>query len=1144
MIKTKLIRYRGFAVGLTMLMILSVWLLIGEGAEAYGYAGSSHTHFEKTQLKQNEIPEVYFETTGGEIIKSDENGNFNLTSLITGSFKLKDENVKKPYWKCAVKEKEGINQWTDTWVTYDGKYQGHGVKTVVAEVYNKDPIYPGAKLLRKVTINNASSNLEKLIPCIDDKEIGPGETFDMKGSEYKKVTLKGKVQGKSELVDVPAYAIRSKSTDGSYVQNNGKDIYVSLNTAKAKSAKIDMTMADNSARVSFNIVLKKVPITSFDISYPKTFYISDWNALNGNQYIGITEKKTQDQEENYWVDFNPSNADNKALTWKALTPEIAEFQPLYGNGIVPRKAGVAKFIVSSDENPELKKEVVIEFKYRYPLKSIKSDQESFELKKNEKLELPLSPSPSNATEQRIKWSYDKADIVEIENKVSRATLDETHKTKHILTAISPGTVKVTGIPEDSTAGAEKIEFTVTVKKQESTPTEDPKKTAADILSHGIKKLSKKDTFKYSDEWNVFTLSRAGHDFSKAQKKGYVSDVMQKLLDEGSLKTLSSTDLERVVLALGALGKDASNIEGLNIPEKIYNDSRIGKSTSNASIFALLALDSRNYKIPQEARWTRKALIEEILKYQKPDGGFSLSTSSANGGVDITAMALQALAPYYRNGNVLPDAVKESVDRALEFLKKKMDIRGGYSDNSCSEAQVLTALSALGIDAASADGFTKGDMNLISKLSTYKVADGFAASGEEQEANDFADVQVSYAANAYLRMKNVQPSLYDFSDSPVEKEEPGEEFDPADMYTLIDKINALPSVELPKEKEKVAEARKAFDEMLKKADDEYKDELRDVEYILSALEGKIKLYEHKDGIDFKDNDEKAGKVLSEAIDKLSSFINDGATVDEINTFVAESIKKLDELKPSAEITPGGETKPDPPVKPGENKPGSPDKSADKKSVERQKANTDNAAKAATPAKPVAPNAPDAQKTPLIIKGSKTVKLTAEQQKGMSEGRYSYMELTVKNITVKVTPEEFKSMYKANNLKTYFKVTIKSKKFIKSKALRKKIFKGKVYMLNMVISGTQMKKLNNVGIASVGKVKAKTKFRMMKLLGKKAKKAKGKKAKKAFSLLKKGGLYKASFDKKTKKVYFNTKGNLKKMYFGLVKIRSEKKVKRAR
>ena len=118
--------------------------------------------------------------------------------------------------------------------------------------------------------------------------------------------------------------------------------------------------------------------------------------------------------------------------------------------------------------------------------------------------------------------------------------------------------------------------------------------------------------------------------------------------------------------------------------------------------------------------------------------------------------------------------------------------------------------------------------------------------------------------------------------------------------------------------------------------------------------------------------------------------------------------------------------------------------------------------------------------------------------MAEGKYSYMELTVKNISVRMTPEEFKSMYKANNLKTYFKVATKSKKFIKSKALKKKIFKGKVYMLNMVISGTQMKKLKNVGIASVGKVKAKTKFKMMKLLGKKVKKAKGRKAKKAFSL----------------------------------------------
>ena len=41
----------------------------------------------------------------------------------------------------------------------------------------------------------------------------------------------------------------------------------------------------------------------------------------------------------------------------------------------------------------------------------------------------------------------------------------------------------------------------------------------------------------------------------------------------------------------------------------------------------------------------------------------------------------------------------------------------------------------------------------------------------------------------------------------------------------------------------------------------------------------------------------------------------------------------------------------------------------------------------PAKPATPDTPAAQKTPLIIKSSKAINLTAEQQKGMAEGKYS-------------------------------------------------------------------------------------------------------------------------------------------------------------
>ena len=186
---------------------------------------------------------------------------------------------------------------------------------------------------------------------------------------------------------------------------------------------------------------------------------------------------------------------------------------------------------------------------------------------------------------------------------------------------------------------------------------------------------------------------------------------------------------------------------------------------------------------------------------------------------------------------------------------------------------------------------------------------------------------------------------------------------------------------------------------------------------------------------------------------------------------------------------------------------------------------------------------ANKQPLIIKGKKTIKLTPVQQKDMADGKYSYMELTVKNVSVKVTPDQFRKLYDKKNLKTYFKMVTKGRKVVRAKkSIKKKIFKGKVYMLNMVISGKQMEPLN-AGIASVGKVKAKTKFKVMKFAVKKAKKAKkkGKKAKKAFKLLKKGGLFNAIFDKAVKKVYFNTKGNPTKTYFGLVKIQPKKSKK---
>ena len=230
--KTRLFLRRFLALTICLVMFFTMGVsLNADKLSAYAMA-------ENSLSKSDENVEVYFEKSDGKIVKPDSNGKFTLTSIETGTFKLNGFSGT-PYFKCATEEKEGINRWTDVWVNYRGKYQGHGIKEVTAKVYSKDPIYPDAKLLKEFKIDNKSSELEKLIPYIDGKSIADDETIPVNGSEYKKITLKGIVKGSDKEIDIPAHAVTIKYTKGSYVQNNGEEIYANINTAKASEATIN-----------------------------------------------------------------------------------------------------------------------------------------------------------------------------------------------------------------------------------------------------------------------------------------------------------------------------------------------------------------------------------------------------------------------------------------------------------------------------------------------------------------------------------------------------------------------------------------------------------------------------------------------------------------------------------------------------------------------------------------------------------------------------------------------------------------------------------------------------------------------------------------------------------------------------------------
>ncbi|MBP5255197.1 MAG: terpene cyclase/mutase family protein, partial [Lachnospiraceae bacterium] len=104
--------------------------------------------------------------------------------------------------------------------------------------------------------------------------------------------------------------------------------------------------------------------------------------------------------------------------------------------------------------------------------------------------------------------------------------------------------------------------------------------------------------------------------------------------------------------------------------------------------------------------TRAELVDAILSLQFEDGGFALF--GKNGDVDVTAMTVQALTPAYLSGE--DPRVTEAVDRALLFLSGRQEPSGGYSgfgaENAESAAQVLTALSGLGIDCAADSRFIR------------------------------------------------------------------------------------------------------------------------------------------------------------------------------------------------------------------------------------------------------------------------------------------------------------------------------------------------------------------------------------------------------------------------------------------------------
>ncbi len=260
------------------------------------------------------------------------------------------------------------------------------------------------------------------------------------------------------------------------------------------------------------------------------------------------------------------------------------------------------------------------------------------------------------------------------------------------------------------------------------------------------------------EWSVIALARAGKlSADKADK--YYNELCDAVKAKGSdkLSDRKPTENARAIIALSALGKNSADVAGYNLLSGLDDMDYITSQGINAAIFALIAFDTTDYSAK-----THDELIAYITD-NMTGKGWALAGDAAD--VDLTAMALQALAPYAAN-----EKVKSAIDSGLEFLSESLDENARYANGSESTSQVLIALAALGVDPITDSRFTVDGITLIDALESYATESGYShvLGGEE---NYMATEQATLALTAYKLYKDGS-SLYNMNVTAVPKDEPG------------------------------------------------------------------------------------------------------------------------------------------------------------------------------------------------------------------------------------------------------------------------------------------------------------------------------------------------------------------------------------
>lgn len=271
------------------------------------------------------------------------------------------------------------------------------------------------------------------------------------------------------------------------------------------------------------------------------------------------------------------------------------------------------------------------------------------------------------------------------------------------------------------------------------------------------------------EWTVMGLARAGK-ITNSYKNIYKKNL-KKTLDnqKGELSRNAFTEYSRTVIALTSIGENPYNFYGYDVISPLAEADNVMKQGMNGLAYALIALECGDYDNvkPRDGYDGRVGSIEKyknsLVGSSLPNGGWALFGKKAD--VDMTAIAIQALAPFYKESKV-----KSVVDDGLEVISSKQKDTGGFetmgNENCESSCQVLTALSSLKISVKD-KRFVKKKHNVLDSLMSYYNNGGFSHL-KKGLVNQMATDQALYALVAYKNTLANDPPLFNMKKVAVKK----------------------------------------------------------------------------------------------------------------------------------------------------------------------------------------------------------------------------------------------------------------------------------------------------------------------------------------------------------------------------------------